>query len=84
MVLATSTHEAHGALAPPLEHCPFIPRKMIAIVLTGHSCSPPPDIMIESLPGDHPASTAQVEVQQRISFARSRQKRGPPADILSL
>jgi hypothetical protein len=31
----------------------------------------------------HPAGSPQIESQRRISFSRSRQKRGPPAFLLA-
>ncbi|HVJ08638.1 MAG TPA: hypothetical protein VM554_09650 [Acidisarcina sp.] len=30
----------------------------------------------------HPASSPQTQAKRRISFSRSRQKRGPPTDLL--
>lgn len=54
------------------------------VVLPGHLFPSPESGIAEALLRGRPAGSAQIEAQLRISFARSRQKRGPPSVIFAL
>jgi hypothetical protein len=58
------------------ERCPSFPRSMAASV--NHHHAAPATATFYSAIASHPACSAQVEAQLRISFDRARQKRGPP------
>jgi len=67
--------------APP-EKCPFYPHTRMMIVVQNHAMAPGPAGAFYAALQSHPACYAQSEAHQRISFDRSRQKRGPPAVIV--
>jgi hypothetical protein len=58
------------------ERCPSFPKVMAASIHPAYT-APPASAIYAQLQA-HPACTAQVEAHHRISFDRSRQKRGPP------
>ena len=69
------------ALSSLPEKCPYCPGTTAATrpdVLTGASA----EAILASLVSD-PAGVAQTESKRRIARDRSRQKRGPPANLLS-
>ncbi len=61
--------------------CPYCP----ATVVSAHAdvLSAPPMAAVFALSASHPAGVAQAESKRRISRDRSRQKRGPPLQLLS-
>ena len=68
-------------IGPPADQCPYYPGALPAV----HS-----DLLPTEAPGSvtapiagAPARIAQTESKRRISHDRSRQKRGPPASLLS-
>ena len=70
-------------VSAPFEKCPFFPKGLLPATTQGHFVAMPlGGVFYAGLPR-HPACTAQVEAQYRISFDRSRQKRGPPIPHLS-
>jgi hypothetical protein len=58
------------------ERCPSFPRSIAASV--NHIHPAPAAAVFYSALASHPACSAQAEAQLRISFDRTRQKRGPP------
>jgi hypothetical protein len=58
------------------EKCPYTPAVAPVFHLT--TFSPASDAVIFAEVVSHPAAHAQAEARYRISFDRSRQKRGPP------
>lgn len=68
---------AEQQIASVSEKCPCYPRSMAASV--GQFYASPAGAAIYAQVVSHPASHAQHEAQYRISFDRSRHKRGPPA-----
>jgi hypothetical protein len=64
--------------APP-EKCPLFPQTRMMIVVQDHAVAPSPSGAYYAALQSHPACHSQLEAQKRISFDRSRQKRGPPA-----
>jgi hypothetical protein len=78
MMRMAANQPIHG-IAPK---CPFVPRFSFTAV-NGPGIAIP--IAAQSRCGAlaaHPAAQAQAETLFRISFARSRQKRGPPVFLL--
>jgi hypothetical protein len=61
----------------PAEKCPYWPA-IITISQSNTFVLPAPQATFAELIA-HPAITAQTESKRRISFNRSRQKRGPPS-----
>jgi hypothetical protein len=61
------------------QKCPYSVTPPAVSVLP--SLAPSPSASIFAGVRRHPAAAAQVEARQRVSFDRSRQKRGPPASI---
>lgn len=61
------------------ERCPFHVLPPAAMVVPTFAPSASASIFAEVV--RHPAVAPQVEARQRISFDRSRQKRGPPASL---
>lgn len=59
------------------EKCPYMPAALSVIVLP--SFKPSTAAAIYAGVQQHASVSPQTEAQQRISFDRSRQKRGPPA-----
>ena len=84
MMLASPGNGARITLAPPVEQCPFFPRIVMPVVLPGHLSSPPESGVAEALLRGQPTGSAQIQAQLRVSFANSRQKRGPPSLFLWL
>lgn len=70
-------------VSAPFEKCPFFPKGLLPAMTQGHVAALPSGGMFHAELLRHPACTAQVEAQYRISFDRSRQKRGPPTPDLS-
>jgi len=62
------------------EKCPYDIAPPAVMVLPPFKPSAPASIFAGIL--CHPSVVAQTEVQRRISFDRSRQKRGPPAQTV--
>lgn len=62
------------------EKCPYSIAPPATVVLPVYT--PPASASIFAGIARHPAVSAQVEAQFRISFDRARHKRGPPAVIL--
>ncbi|SRR5216683_5210395 len=60
------------------EKCPLFPKTMLAITVQGHLFVLPTSGTFYAALRSHPACYAQTEAHYRISFDRSRQKRGPP------
>jgi len=78
----TSATTEDGLPAPTLRaHCPATPNPAV----TGHASSwIASSNQLSSIASDvSPLRVRQVEAGYRISFHRSRQKRGPPAFVLS-
>jgi len=67
--------------APP-EKCPFFPHTWQVTQVHSPSLAPSPAGAFYAAVQSHPACHAQSEAQRRISFDRSRQKRGPPAALV--
>jgi hypothetical protein len=65
----------------PLEKCPFFPHTWQPTQRQNHVILPSPAGAFYAALQSHPACHAQSEAQCRISFDRSRQKRGPPSAI---
>lgn len=65
-------------LSAPFEKCPFFPKGLLPAKTQGHVVALLLGGMFCAGLLRHPACTAQVETQYRISFDHSRQKRGPP------
>lgn len=66
------------------ETCPFCPQARMMSVVQNHGIAPSPAGVFYAALQSHPACHAQLEARQRISFDRSRQKRGPPtATVIS-
>lgn len=61
------------------QKCPYSVTPPAVLVLP--SFTPSPSASIFAGVTRHPAAAAQVEARQRVSFDRSRQKRGPPVPI---
>jgi hypothetical protein len=61
------------------EKCPYSIAPPAIVVL--HSFKPSTAASVFAGIARHPAAAPQTEAQRRISFDRSRQKRGPPAQI---
>jgi hypothetical protein len=70
------------ASAPP-EKCPFSPHAWQVTQVQNHVIAPGVAGAIYAALQSHPACHLQSETQRRISFDRSRQKRGPPADVVA-
>jgi hypothetical protein len=65
------------------EKCPFFPHTWQPTLLQNHAMAPSPAGALYAGLQSHPACHAQSEAQRRISFDRSRQKRGPPAAVIA-
>jgi hypothetical protein len=65
----------------PLDKCPYCPDAVAASHSYLFAASPAQAIYAELT--SHPAVFAQMESRWRISRDRSRQKRGPPSQLLS-
>lgn len=74
-LMSTGGSDSRGAGAVH-EKCPYTPAAPAVLVLP--SFTPSTAASIFSGITQHPATVAQTEAQLRISFDRSRQKRGPP------
>jgi hypothetical protein len=61
------------------EKCPYTVAPPAIVIL--RSFKPSTAAAIFAGIARHPAAAPQTEAQRRISFDRSRQKRGPPAQI---
>ena len=74
---------ADGAVATGIStavpRCPHFPKATLAPL--PHSFTPATTRRVGPPLFVHPASSPQTEARYRISFARSRQKRGPPAAV---
>ncbi len=70
--------EPAGVRIAAPQTCPLFPKWRPMQVLQQHAAQPGPATFYAALQS-HPACHAQTEAQRRISFDRSRQKRGPPA-----
>jgi hypothetical protein len=68
--------------APP-EKCPLFPHTLPVTRVQNHVIASGVAGAIYAALQSHPACQAQSEAQQRISFDRSRQKRGPPAALVA-
>jgi len=68
--------------APP-EKCPFFPQTWQETQVQKHFIAPDVAESIYAALQSHPACHVQSDAQQRISFDRSRQKRGPPAALVA-
>jgi hypothetical protein len=64
--------------APP-EKCPFFPHILQLTPVQNPAIAPSPAGAFYAALESRPACHTQSEAQQRISFDRARQKRGPPA-----
>ena len=76
----SSSGNGFSAPATVKEKCPYAP--MIAATLHADGFLPAASAAAFAGVVQHPAVHAQTEARYRISFARSRQKRGPPASSL--
>jgi hypothetical protein len=63
------------------QKCPFV--QHASVPAGGASVTPSTANFIFAGLVSHPAGSPQIEAHCRISFSRSRQKRGPPAFLLS-
>ena len=62
------------------EKCPYTPAAPAVVLLP--SFKPSPLAMFFAGIAQHPAISPQTDAQRRISFDRTRQKRGPPAPLV--
>jgi len=80
MMMEPELAESPGThLSAPSEKCPFFPKGRLFIPTSVHFVALPANGTFYAALQSHPACCAQTEAQFRISFDRSRQKRGPPA-----
>jgi len=83
----TGRHHCAANMAPPADRsvnsigprCPAFPRATAAPTL--HDCTPVISSSLAIPIFVHPSASPQTEARYRIAFARSRQKRGPPASL---
>ncbi len=68
------------AFSPTPEKCPYCPATLVA-THTHVLAAPPAHVIFDSLLSN-PAGLAQTESKRRISRDQSRQKRGPPVNLL--
>jgi hypothetical protein len=61
--------------------CPLFPQWRPMNVMHNQAEPPSKTVLFYAALQSHPTCHAQTEAQQRISFDRSRQKRGPPAAL---
>ena len=64
------------------EQCPFFPHAVLMVTGQKHFLAPSPAEVFYAALQSHPACYAQDEAHLRISFDRSRQKRGPPVTAI--
>jgi len=75
-----SLNSSRTSSVPTLwQRCPYSFKPPAVLVLPSFTPSPSASIFAGVM--RHPAAAAQVAARQRVSFDRSRQKRGPPAFI---
>ncbi len=79
-MMASADAKQHGFRAP-LERCPY-QQHSLGVVHHESSAVHAPGVTTVALLRE-PSAAAQAECLRRISFDRSRQKRGPPATQLS-
>jgi hypothetical protein len=65
------------------QHCPFYPHSKTATIVTSH-IGLAPSVAIFAAVVSHPSVHPQTHAFYRLSLDRSRQKRGPPAQLLSI
>jgi hypothetical protein len=65
------------------QHCPLYPHSTTAPVVRYHAGLMPSAAFLANIVS-HPAVQPQVRAVYRLSLDRSRQKRGPPAQLLSI
>jgi hypothetical protein len=70
-------------VSAPAEKCPFFPHIGQLTQVQNPAIAPSPAGAFYAALESHPACHTQSEAQRRISFDRSRQKRGPPAAALA-
>jgi hypothetical protein len=80
--LKNGKHHCTGGMEQPgvqtlTEKCPFVQRA--SVPASGASITPSNTVFIFAGLVHHPAGSPQIEARGRISFSRSRQKRGPPS-----
>lgn len=63
--------------------CPCFPHPWRFTQSQNHATTPSSALIFYAALQSHPACHAQSEVQRRISFDRSRQKRGPPSPVIA-
>lgn len=82
MTLPTGSQSSRSSpvFAQLTEKCPYTPASPMS--LHGHSFRPTLAALIFAEIVSHPVRRPQTEAQRRISFDRSRQKRGPPSSVL--
>jgi hypothetical protein len=78
MMMEKEMSRAATHISAPFEKCPFFPTSMILIIIQGHTLTMPSSGIFYAALRSHPACSAQIEACYRVSFDRSRQKRGPP------
>jgi hypothetical protein len=76
-MISDSSQRAFSMLAPPCPHCP-----QAITAPQAHSLVPNRCLQAGISLFVRPAALPQTEARYRISFARSRQKRGPPVILL--
>jgi hypothetical protein len=78
---------AHSSGAPafsaPPTHCPFYPQGLPQSWVPFSAAILPGNGAAYASPRSHPACHAQTDAHFRVSFDRSRQKRGPPSSLFS-
>jgi hypothetical protein len=77
MAMAMQIDRSGKQIRTVSEKCPYCPYATTAA--QGHFSPPPPNGAFYASVLSHPSKFAQTEARFRISFDRSRQKRGPPA-----
>jgi hypothetical protein len=77
MGMAGEAESSGRRIATIGEKCPCCPASVAAI--HDQLLSAPPSMVFYAALVSHPSSLAQTRAKARISFDRSRQKRGPPA-----
>ncbi len=78
--LSEMSQETH-LIAPP-EHCPAFP-KAVSPAQQHHDLSFDTSVLLFGEVVSHPAVHPQTEAKARVAEDRARQKRGPPAVVLS-
>jgi hypothetical protein len=80
LLTGSQSSNSSPVFAQLTEKCPYLPASPVN--LHGHSFKPTLAALVFAGIVSHPVRRPQAEAQRRISFDRSRQKRGPPSSVL--